>query len=58
VLMGLVDHVQAFGRESLGQLLRDQIEGSHVLPLSGSQATRSMPKRGLCGACVNTLVKT
>ena len=33
VLMGLVDHVQAFGRESLGQLLRDQIEGSHVLPL-------------------------
>jgi hypothetical protein len=36
VLMGFVDHIEAFGRESLGQLLRDQIAGSHGLRLAGA----------------------
>jgi putative lumazine-binding protein len=41
VLMGFVDHAQALGRESFGQLLRDEIAGVHGRPgISPSRATR------------------
>jgi hypothetical protein len=45
VLVGFIDHAQAFRRESLGQLLRDQIVGSRHgsgLAMTGSRGQSSM----------------
>src|SRR5262245_7565153 len=42
VLMGFVHHPDALGRESLGQLLRDEIAPCHASPNSGRRSRRSM----------------
>lgn len=60
VPVGFIYYVEAFGGESLGQLLRDEIAGRHGVRLAGAMHGGQCPNTGMStvAKCANALVKS
>ena len=53
VLVGFIQHIEALRSESLGQLLCDGIDGSHIAPLRRGQWNGQCPE-----SCSRTKIKS